>query len=59
MILTIEPGIYISKKDQKAQKDLKGLGLRIEDDILVTKTGYKNLTAALPKEVSEIEKLCS
>ncbi len=59
MVLTIEPGVYISKKDKKAEKDLKGLGLRIEDDILVTQTGQKNLTKAMPKEVSEIEQLCS
>ena len=58
MVLTIEPGIYISKKDKKAEKGLKGLGLRIEDDILVTQTGQKNLTKAMPKEVSEIEQLC-
>ena len=59
MVLTIEPGIYISQRDEKAEKDLKGLGLRIEDDILVTQTGHKNLTKKLPKEVSEIEALCS
>ena len=59
MVLTIEPGIYISKQDKKATKDLKGLGLRIEDDILVTQTGCKNLTEKLPKELAEIEKLCS
>ena len=59
MVLTIEPGIYISKEDKKAPKDLKGLGLRIEDNILVTQKGQKNLTQALTKEVAEIEKLCS
>lgn len=59
MVLTIEPGIYISKKDKKAPKDLRGLGLRIEDDILVTSKGQVNLTKALTKEVGEIEKLCS
>ena len=59
MVLTIEPGIYISKQDNKAPKELKGLGLRIEDDILVTTTGHKVLTKEIPKEVSEIEALCS
>ena len=59
MVLTIEPGIYISAKDKKAKKDLRGLGLRIEDNILVTKKGQKNLTKSLTKEVEEIEKLCS
>ena len=59
MVLTIEPGIYIPKQDKKAEKDLKGLGLRIEDNILVTSTGQKNLTINIPKEISKIEKLCS
>lgn len=59
MVLTIEPGIYISNQDKKAEKDLKGLGLRIEDDILVTETGHINLTKSLPKEPAEIEALCS
>lgn len=59
MVLTIEPGLYISKKDQKVKKELRGVGLRIEDDILVTQTGYKNLTKKLAKTTSEIEELCS
>ena len=59
MVLTIEPGLYIPKKDLKAPKTLRGLGLRIEDDILVTKKSFNNLTKKLPKEVEEIEELCS
>ena len=59
MVLTIEPGIYISRKDKKAPGDLKAVGLRIEDDIEVTQTGQKNLTKKLPKSVEEIEELCS
>ena len=59
MVLTIEPGLYIPKKDLKAPKTLRGLGLRIEDDILVTKESFNNLTKKLPKEVEEIEELCS
>ena len=59
MVLTIEPGLYIPKNDQKAPKALRGLGLRIEDDILVTKKGSLNLTAKLPKEAEKIEELCS
>lgn len=59
MVLTIEPGIYISKEDKKAPSDLRGLGLRIEDDIRVIKAGRENLTAKLPKEIEEIEGLCS
>ncbi|MCZ0931749.1 MAG: aminopeptidase P family protein [Oligoflexia bacterium] len=59
MVLTIEPGIYIHRADKQAPEDLRAVGLRIEDDILVTQTGQKNLTKKLPKEVEEIEELCS
>ena len=59
MVLTIEPGIYIHQEDKQAPKDLRAVGLRIEDDILVTQAGQKNLTKKLPKEVEEIEELCS
>lgn len=59
MVLTIEPGLYIPVKDKKAPVALRGLGLRIEDDILVTKKGQDNLTVKMPKEIEEIEELCS
>jgi len=48
MVITIEPGIYIPEEN---------LGVRIEDDVLVTPTGYKLLTARLPRSVDEIEKI--
>ena len=48
MVLTIEPGLYV--KDEQ-------IGVRIEDDILVTKNGYKNLSKAIPKETKDIEAL--
>ena len=54
MVFTVEPGIYVNS-NSKAPEKFKGIGIRIEDDILVTETGIKNLTAAVPKEVSEIE----
>ena len=41
MVTTIEPGIYISPSDTSVPKKWRGIGIRIEDDILVTKTGYK------------------
>jgi Xaa-Pro aminopeptidase len=43
MILTIEPGIYIDKNDKSVPKKYRGIGIRIEDNILVTKNGYKKL----------------
>lgn len=55
MVLTIEPGIYISKDDKSVPKRFRGIGIRIEDDILVTKNSYKNLSAGIAKSVKEIE----
>lgn len=56
MVLTIEPGLYIAE-DAAAPAELRGIGVRIEDDILVTPSGYENLTHATPKSVADIEKL--
>lgn len=54
-IITDEPGIYIPKDDKDAPAKYRGIGIRIEDDLLVTKNGCEVLTEALPKEVAEIE----
>ncbi|UQA56617.1 aminopeptidase P N-terminal domain-containing protein [Polyangium aurulentum] len=58
MVLTIEPGIYISPSDDKVPAEYRGLGIRIEDDILVTPEGYTNLTADIPKSVADVERAC-
>lgn len=58
MVFTIEPGLYVAKDDKTVGKAWRGLGVRIEDDILVTKTGFENLTAAIPKTVAEVEAAC-
>ncbi len=57
MVLTIEPGLYISPDDKSVDKKWRGIGIRIEDDILVGKTGAKVLTASVPKQIAEIEAL--
>ncbi len=57
MVLTIEPGIYISKKNKNVPTEYRGIGIRIEDDVLVTKSGCDVLTKALPKEIGEIESI--
>jgi Xaa-Pro aminopeptidase len=57
MLLTIEPGIYISEKNTSVDKKWRGIGVRIEDDILVTKKGYEILTEGVPKQREQIEKL--
>ncbi|RYZ72922.1 MAG: Xaa-Pro dipeptidase, partial [Proteobacteria bacterium] len=57
MAFTIEPGLYIPADDESAPKELRGIGIRIEDNIVVTKTGSENLTASCPKEIAEMEAL--
>ena len=54
MVTTVEPGIYVHR-DLDCDERFKGIGVRIEDDILVTATGNENLTAAIPKTVDELE----
>ena len=55
MIFTVEPGLYVAPDDEQAPAELRGLGIRIEDDILVTDGGHENLTAAIPRGVREVE----
>ena len=56
MVLTIEPGLYVAE-DAAVPEEFRGIGVRIEDDIVVTQTGYDNLTAKTPKSVADIERL--
>jgi Xaa-Pro aminopeptidase len=57
MVLTVEPGLYIPPDDTSAPAKYRGIGIRIEDDVLVTQDGNVNLTAGVPKNVEEIEAL--
>ncbi len=57
MVLTIEPGIYLDKDDKKIPKKYRGIGVRIEDDILITNDGYENLSKDIAKSVEEIENI--
>jgi Xaa-Pro aminopeptidase len=59
MVLTVEPGLYIPPDDKSAPAKYRGIGIRIEDDVLVTETGNVNLTAKVPKDPNEIESLMS
>jgi Xaa-Pro aminopeptidase len=54
-VLTVEPGLYFQANDLTVPKEYRGIGVRIEDDILVTATGAKNLSAALPRRVDDVE----
>ncbi len=55
MVLTIEPGLYVAEDDQEAPEAYRGIGIRIEDDVLVTSGGNRVLTAAAPKTIDDVE----
>ena len=55
MVLTVEPGIYIANALSGIDKKWFGIGIRIEDDVLVTKDGNEVLSASAPKQIAEIE----
>lgn len=58
MVLTVEPGLYFGPKDQRVRKEYRGIGVRIEDDVLVTASGHRVLTDGVPKEIRDVEELC-
>ncbi|KAJ3651342.1 hypothetical protein Zmor_017391 [Zophobas morio] len=55
MVVTVEPGVYINNKQTQLPKEYQGLGIRIEDDVLITEDGPVVLTRNCPKEVTDIE----
>ncbi len=55
MIFTVEPGLYVPSNDESAPAEFRGMGVRIEDNIVVTETGHFNMTLKAPKETSDIE----
>lgn len=55
MVLTVEPGLYFQADDLLVPAELRGIGIRIEDDILVTADGRRNLSAALPRTSADVE----
>ncbi|MCW2623149.1 MAG: Xaa-Pro aminopeptidase [Frankiales bacterium] len=55
-VLTIEPGLYFQPDDLTVPEDLRGIGVRIEDDVLVTVDGCRNLSAALPRDSAAVER---
>lgn len=57
MVMTVEPGIYVAPDNKKVAKKWRGIGIRIEDDVVVTKDGCEVLTEAVPKTVKDIEQL--
>ncbi|WP_127571374.1 aminopeptidase P family protein [Georgenia faecalis] len=55
MVFTIEPGLYFRADDLTVPEELRGIGVRIEDDVLVTADGVENLSAALPRDPDDVE----
>jgi Xaa-Pro aminopeptidase len=58
MVITVEPGLYIASDAPDVPAELRGIGVRIEDDVVVTATGHDVLTAACPKEIEALEATC-
>ena len=56
MAFTIEPGIYVPGDAEKAPERLRGIGVRIEDDVIVTEDGHENLNTAIPKAPDDVER---
>lgn len=59
MVLTVEPGLYVSEDDDEVDARWRGIGIRIEDDVLVTAEGHEVLTASIPKRINELEVACA
>ena len=55
MVYTVEPGLYVASDDEKAPEAFRGIGIRIEDDVVVTETGILNLTRDIPKSIEALE----
>ncbi len=58
MVLTIEPGCYVASDDDTVEPRWRGIGIRIEDDLLVTAAGHEVLTSGIPKTIDEVEAAC-
>ena len=59
MVLTVEPGLYFGAEDERVPERLRGIGVRIEDDVHVTGGDPEVLTAAVPKTVADVEAACA
>ena len=57
MVMTVEPGLYIPAGNTRVPKQWRGIGIRIEDDVVVTDSGCEVISSGVPKTVAEIEAL--
>jgi Xaa-Pro aminopeptidase len=58
VVITVEPGLYVAQNDEQAPAPYRGIGVRIEDDVLVTSDGYRVLSEAIPRRVADVERAC-
>ena len=59
MVFTVEPGLYCQPDDEECPESYRGIGIRIEDNVVVTEDGYQNLTTLAPKDRKELTKIRS
>jgi Xaa-Pro aminopeptidase len=57
MVFTVEPGLYVGKDDEQADPRFRGIGVRIEDDVVITEAGHENLSGSIPKTPDDLEAL--
>ena len=55
MVFTVEPGLYVAANDEAADPRFRGIGVRIEDDVVIRADGHENLSAAIPKHPDDVE----
>jgi Xaa-Pro aminopeptidase len=56
MVLTVEPGLYFQPDDATVPANFRGIGVRIEDDVAVTASGFENMSAILPSKAADVER---
>ena len=58
VVITVEPGLYIAANDDKVPPEYRGIGVRIEDDVLVTAGGHRVMSDAIPRRTADVEQAC-
>ncbi len=59
MVLTVEPGLYFQTDHLTVPERYRGIGVRIEDDVLITADGHRVLSEAIPRQIAEVERWAS
>jgi Xaa-Pro aminopeptidase len=59
MVVTVEPGVYVDERNTDVPAEFRGIGMRVEDDVLVTEGGITVLTSQCPSSVRDVERACN